>query len=224
MIEYRKSKLEGKAETLETCECHRILRSGEGEIVEKKSRFLAQICFVSSVSQAEQVIKSIRKEHYNARHVCFAYIIEEQPPILRCSDDGEPSGTAGKPMLDILTGNHLTNVLVTCVRYFGGTLLGTGGLVRAYQGAAKEAFLNAKIGSVRLGKRIEIKTSYEENGNVQYLILQHNYEIERTEYTDLVQNYVCIPTTEVEEFKKTVIERTSGRAKIIEMEDVELIE
>lgn len=115
-----------------------VYRGGEGEIVEKKSRFIATVRTVHSEEEVLAFIEEVKKKYWDARHNCFAYVIGVTNPTLRCSDDGEPAGTAGKPMLDVLTGEGLYDTAVVVTRYFGGTLLGTGGLVRAYQGAVKE--------------------------------------------------------------------------------------
>ena len=115
-----------------------VYRGGEGEIVEKKSRFIATVRPVHSEEEVLAFIEEVKKKYWDARHNCFAYVIGVTNPTLRCSDDGEPAGTAGKPMLDVLTGEGLHDTAVVVTRYFGGTLLGTGGLVRAYQGAVKE--------------------------------------------------------------------------------------
>ena len=115
-----------------------VYRGGTGEITEKKSRFIADIRPVSTEEEALAFIEEIRKKYWDARHHCYAYILGERGQQSRCSDDGEPSQTAGRPMLDVLTGEGLTDVCAVVTRYFGGTLLGTGGLVRAYSGAVKE--------------------------------------------------------------------------------------
>lgn len=200
-----------------------IIKEGYGEIVEKRSRFIAHLCPVESVEHAEGIIKETKKKYYDASHTCFAYIIEETPQNLRFSDDGEPSGTAGKPMLDVLVGEELTNVLILCTRYFGGTLLGTGGLVRAYQGATKEALESAEVGILKEGYRLVITSSYEDNGKIQYLIAEKGWIVERTEYLQDVKNFVCLPQTNLEEFENEIIEKTAGRAKINKLEKVSIV-
>ena len=114
-----------------------IYQGGEGEIVEKKSRFIASCIPVKSEEEALGFIESVRKKYWDARHHCYAYVLGERNELMRCSDDGEPQGTAGKPMLDVLLGAGVHDALVIVTRYFGGVLLGTGGLVRAYSGAAR---------------------------------------------------------------------------------------
>jgi uncharacterized YigZ family protein len=201
-----------------------IIKEGYGEVIKRRSRFIARLCSVESVEHAERIIKETKKKYYDARHTCYAYIIEETPQILRFNDDGEPSGTAGKPMLDVLLGKELTNVLVLCTRYFGGTLLGTGGLVRAYQGAAKDSLMHAIVGTSKVGRKLKIISNYEDNGKIQYLMEQKGWNIEHTEYMENVKNYVCLPVGEIEELKKKVTEKTAARAKIIELETVSIIE
>ena len=115
-----------------------VYEGGRGEIVEKKSRFIATVRPVKKEEEALAFIEEMRKKYWDATHNCFAYVIGERREIMRCSDDGEPGGTAGKPMLDVLLGEKLYNTAVVVTRYFGGTLLGTGGLVRAYSKAAQE--------------------------------------------------------------------------------------
>ena len=115
------------------------------EIVEKKSKFIANIFYVENIEEAEAKLKEVKKKYYDARHNCFAYsIFTKEGVVNRFSDDGEPSGTAGAPMLNILTSKNLSNCLVIVTRYFGGILLGTGGLVRAYTGAVQEALSKIK--------------------------------------------------------------------------------
>lgn len=201
-----------------------LLENGAGELVEKKSRFIATCTSVDSVEEAEDQIKLAKKKYYDSRHVCFAYVIEGNPSTLRCGDDGEPSGTAGKPMLDILEGEGVVNALFICVRYFGGTLLGTGGLVRAYQGAAKLAFLDAKLGKKIKGLEVEILCTYEDHGKVQYIIEQKNLNIQNTVYLENVTTILHIPENVFLELQKEVIERTSARAKIKKNKEVFLID
>ena len=122
-----------------------VYRGGTGEIVEKKSRFIATVRLVESEEEALSCLEALRKKYWDARHNCFVYIIGENQETVRCSDDGEPSGTAGRPMLDVVQGAGLRNVLVVVTRYFGGTLLGTGGLVRAYSQAVQEGLANSVL-------------------------------------------------------------------------------
>ena len=128
-----------------------VYQGGVGEIVEKKSRFIATVRLVESEEEALEVLEAARKKYWDATHNCFAYVIGERRETVRCSDDGEPSGTAGRPMLDVLLGEEITNVIVIVTRYFGGTLLGTGGLVRAYSKAVQEGLANSRTRNMASG-------------------------------------------------------------------------
>ena len=119
--------------------------------------------------EALAFIEEMRKKYWDARHNCFAYVIGEKGELQRCSDDGEPSQTAGRPMLDVLLGEEVRNVCAVVTRYFGGTLLGTGGLVRAYSGAVQEGLKNSVIVTKRLADRLEVQTDYNSVGKIQYI-------------------------------------------------------
>ena len=125
-----------------------VYRGGTGEIVEKKSRFIATVRLVESEEEALSCLEALRKKYWDARHNCFVYIIGENQETVRCSDDGEPSGTAGRPMLDVVQGAGLRNVLVVVTRYFGGILLGAGGLTRAYGKSARDALAAAGVAAM----------------------------------------------------------------------------
>ena len=125
------------------------------QIVEKKSKFICDLYYAQTVEKAEEILMQIRKKYYDAKHHCFAYRIQEKNAIVeKASDDGEPSGTAGGPMLNLLQKQEITNVIAVVTRYFGGTLLGTGGLVRAYSQVTKEAIANSKMVTEELRARI----------------------------------------------------------------------
>ena len=137
-----------------------LYKGGSGEITEKKSRFIADLTPVSTEEEALAFIESVRKKYWDARHHCFAYRIGKDNRTLRASDDGEPSQTAGKPMMDVLEGQQLHNVCAVVTRYFGGTLLGTGGLVRAYTDATKAAIEAADIVTVSVCVDIVLEVPY----------------------------------------------------------------
>jgi len=191
-----------------------IYKGGIGEIVEKKSRFIATIRPVETEEEAIAFIEEIKKKYYDARHNCFAYILGERRETMRLSDDGEPSQTAGKPIMDVLLGAELTNVAAVVTRYFGGTLLGTGGLVRAYSSATQEGLKNSQIITKYLGSPLEIYTDYTEIGKLQYLFGQRKLPILDSEYAEKVKLTVLVPIAQVEEVNKIVIESTSGQARI----------
>ena len=135
-----------------------LLSGGEGEIVEKKSRFISTIRKCETEEEAVAFIEEMKKKYWDARHNCSAFIIGSRGELTRCSDDGEPSGTAGRPMLEVLTGSGIRNIAVVVTRYFGGTLLGTGGLVRAYTQAVKEGLDHCETGIMRKGCELEVTT------------------------------------------------------------------
>ncbi|MBR2704147.1 MAG: YigZ family protein [Clostridia bacterium] len=161
--------------------------SVSAELVEKKSKFIANLFFVSSVEEAENKIKELKKKYFDARHNCSAYIINDNNEITKkSSDDGEPSGTAGAPMLEILEKNNLANVLVVVTRYFGGILLGTGGLVRAYSDSLKLAIEKATWATQEHGFEMNVYLDYSDIENFKYYCGKHDIKIIDTEYLDSV--------------------------------------
>lgn len=192
---------------------HTILVPGQGEIVEKKSRFIGYVKHVETEQEALDFVNEIKKKHYDARHNCFAYTIGTEQPLLRFSDDGEPGGTAGKPILEVITGNELFDVCVVVTRYFGGTLLGTGGLVRAYTDASKEAIQTTKIVEKQLVTPMEIVIEYTELGKIQYILGNEHIEIKNSEYEDKVRLYVEIFVDDTERIVKKITEATAAKAE-----------
>ena len=144
-----------------------VTKEGTGEIVEKKSRFIGGSYIVESVEDAEKKIAEVSKKYWDARHNCYAYVIGKNSENTRCSDNGEPSGTAGKPILEVITGAGLTNTLVIVTRYFGGVLLGTGGLVRAYTQAAQAAIAASETGEMVYARQLTIEVAYNMINNVK---------------------------------------------------------
>lgn len=191
-----------------------------GEIVEKKSRFIANIRKVESEAEAAAFIEEIRKKHYDARHHCNAFVIGDRAQLTRCSDDGEPSGTAGRPMLEVLLGSEIRNVCAVVTRYFGGTLLGTGGLVRAYTQAVQEALKTCPTAMMQFGKRIQIDTDYNNIGKILYFLGQEGLSQESSDYTDKIQLVVLVPGEKVEHFCKQITELTAGRSTTEVIEEV----
>lgn len=190
-----------------------VYQGGTGEIVEKKSRFIATIRPVQTEEEAVSFIGEIKKKYWDARHNCSAYILGERQEQKRMNDDGEPSGTAGKPMLEMLSGAGLTNVAAVVTRYFGGTLLGTGGLVRAYSSAVQEGLKNSRIITKHWGTKLLIHTDYNGAGKLQYQLGQRKIPILDAEYTERVKLYALVPAARVDEIKKAVTEATGGRAR-----------
>ena len=200
-----------------------IKKQGEGYYEEKKSKFIANIYPVKSEEEAGVLIEATRKKYWDARHNCYAFVIGDNNEVTRCSDDGEPSGTAGKPMLEVLLGRQLHDCLVIVTRYFGGTLLGTGGLVRAYQKASIDAIDNSIVAEKIMGSCLTITTDYNGVGKVQYMMAKENLEIKNIEYGSDVVIKVDIPADKVEATQKEVTEITSGRAKMEEEKNIEII-
>lgn len=192
-----------------------VLEEGCGEIVEKKSRFIAHIYCIRNEEEALERIEAVRKQYWDARHNCYAYITGENSGVQRYSDDGEPGGTAGKPMLEVLLGENLTDCLVVVTRYFGGTLLGTGGLVRAYRQAAKEGLAHSVIAEKKRGKEIMLTADYNTIGKIQYLIgseADRAYILD-TVYTDKVEVKILCLENCLGEILKKLTEATNGKSR-----------
>lgn len=196
-----------------------ILEGATGEIVEKKSRFIATVIPVTTEEDAALEIEKLKKQYWDARHNCFAYILGEDMPLERFSDDGEPGGTAGKPILEVIRGAELRNVLVVVTRYFGGTLLGTGGLVRAYTGATKEGLANCEIIVRTYGYRLKIQTDYTGLGKIQYILGERKIPITNSEYTDAVSLEIQVKKEEESGLIAEITEGTNGQAQIERVEE-----
>lgn len=197
-----------------------VFQGGTGEFVMKKSRFIANVYPVQSEDEALEFIEGLRKKYWDASHNCYAYVIGTKNPILRCSDDGEPSKTAGKPMLDILLSHELTDIVVVVTRYFGGTLLGTGGLVKAYQSATQEGLNNCITIKKELGNRIQLITDYNLIGKIQYYINQEAVPALSTEYTEVVSLELLVRPSYSSTFYKKISELTNGTAVLNKKEQV----
>lgn len=195
-----------------------VYKGGEGEIVEKKSRFIAAAAPVCSEEEALKFIESVRKKYWDARHHCYAYVIGEHGELKRFSDDGEPGGTAGKPILEVITGEEIRNVVLVVTRYFGGTLLGTGGLVRAYSSAAKEGLASSVIITKIPGVKLHIDTDYTGLGKIQYILGQRGLGALDASYTEKVELRVLIPEKILEDVKAEITESTNGQAVMQEGE------
>ena len=177
-----------------------IKENTSAELVEKKSKFIANLFYVESVREAEDIIKEINKKYFDARHNCIAYrIVEDGKIIERGSDNGEPTGTAGAPMLNILQKNNLANVLVVVTRYFGGILLGTGGLVRAYSTSLTMAIEKSEMIKKCLGYELDVMLEYSEFETFKYYCKNNEINILKTTYNEKI---VCkIETVEDKKIK-----------------------
>ena len=197
-----------------------LWEGGQGELVEKKSRFIATTEPVETEEEALAFIERTRKKYWDARHNCSAFSVGTEQVTTRCSDDGEPSGTAGKPILEVISGSGIHNIVVVVTRYFGGTLLGTGGLVRAYTDATRAGIENSDIVEKIPGRRVYIAMDYTDLGKLQYLLAQNEVLTEDTEYTDKVIIHALFPESDKEMLKKKITEATSGRVMTQEGEEV----
>lgn len=197
-----------------------VYRGGSGEIIEKKSRFIANVKSVETVEEAQAYIDEMKKKYWDARHNCSAFSVGTERVTTRCSDDGEPGGTAGKPILEVITGSGIHNIVVVVTRYFGGTLLGTGGLVRAYTDATRAGIENSDIVEKIPGRRVDIAMDYTDLGKLQYLLAQNEVLTEDTEYTDKVIIHALFPEADKDMLKKKITEATSGRVVTQEGEEV----
>ena len=191
-----------------------VLEGGVGEITEKKSRFIATVRPVKSEEEALAFLEETKKKYWDARHNCFVYSVGLNREYTRCSDDGEPSGTAGRPMLDVILGEDIYNVAVVVTRYFGGVLLGTGGLVRAYSKAVQEGLKASRIIEKRHGIALKVTTDYTGIGKIQHIAGERNIPILNSEYTDKVVLELLIPSENVEGVQKAITESTNGRARM----------
>lgn len=188
--------------------------------MEKKSRFLAEVRLVKSEEEALKFIEEKKKQYWDATHNCYAYVIGERKELMRCSDDGEPQGTAGKPMLDVLLGEDLYNTAVVVTRYFGGTLLGTGGLVRAYSKAVQEGLKESRVITKYHGILTEIGIDYTGVGKLQYLFAKNQIPIIDSQYAEDVKMQILIPAKEEGMIKKAVTEATNARATVTDIKEL----
>lgn len=196
-----------------------VYQGASAEIVEKKSRFIADIFSVSTEEEALQILDKVKKQYWDARHHCWAYVIGDEQVQERCSDDGEPSGTAGKPILEVIRGNGVHNILVIVTRYFGGTLLGTGGLVRAYTQASQEGIAASTIITKTQGYKLKIEIDYTGLGKIQYLLGQRGIQIVDSVYQDNVEIFIYISGEEEALIIQDITEATNGQAGIARVKE-----
>lgn len=188
-----------------------------GEIEQKKSRFIANVQPVETEEEAFAFIEEKKKQYWDASHNCYAFVIGENNQIQRFSDDGEPSQTAGRPMLDVLLGEALHNVCVVVTRYFGGTLLGTGGLVRAYSGAVSHVLKESRIIVKQPGEELMIATDYTGVGKIQHITALMGIRELDSEYTEQVNLKYLVPKEQVNTIINQITEATSGKAVITQV-------
>ena len=201
----------------------RVHKDGSAQITEKKSRFIGDVYNIENEEDALYYINETKKKYWDARHHCYAYIIGNNNEIKRFSDDGEPSGTAGKPILDVLDKSGIANCLIIVTRYFGGTLLGTGGLIRAYSEAAKSGIEASGIMEVKKGIQAQIDADYNSFGKIQYMCMERNIIITDTEYGENVHINMIIEESEYAHFQKAVADAFAGRLGIVKNDNVILV-
>ena len=194
-----------------------LIEPNSAEIEIKKSRFISHFKAVATAEEALQFVEETKKKYWDARHNCYAYIVGDQK---RFSDDGEPQGTAGKPMLEVLESRNLINAVVVVTRYFGGVLLGTGGLLGAYQQATIEGLDKCVIEEKKQGIRMEITTDYNGFGKIQYIAANDGAIVLDTQYTDKVLLDVVCEKDMAESFINKVTEATAGQAVYGEKKEV----
>lgn len=198
---------------MQTC-IRTVFKTGQGEYTEKRSRFLCWVYPVATEEEALNHLAEMKKSYWDARHHCYAYRIDTESTIQRFSDDGEPSGTAGLPILEAIRKKELTNVLVVVIRYFGGILLGASGLVRAYGKAATAGLDDAGIVFHKQCSRTVIHTEYPMYGKIQNLLATNQYAIVDTHFTDIVEIELFIEPERRALFQKEITEVTGGQAQI----------
>lgn len=191
-----------------------VYQGASAEIVEKKSRFIGEVYPVTSEEESAEILEKVKKQYWDARHHCWAYVIGEACFTERFSDDGEPGGTAGKPILEVLRGAGVTNTMIVVTRYFGGTLLGTGGLVRAYTKAAQASLDVSTIITRISGFKLKITTDYTGIGKIQYLLGQRRIPMLDSVYTDKVEMFVLVSEGEEQSLIAEITESTNGQAQI----------
>jgi len=201
-------------------EYNTILDRAEAELVEKKSRFIATVGPAKTEEEARAFIAEMKKKYWDARHNVFAYQIGERNEIQRSSDDGEPQGTAGKPVLDVLIGGDIKNTVIVVTRYFGGILLGTGGLVRAYGKSAKLGIEAAGVAKIKHYKECRVVTDYTTAGKIQYEITNGEYILKDTLYSDKVEFIVMLDKDNENNFINAVKELSMGKAEIEITEEI----
>lgn len=191
-----------------------IERGGTDEIEEKKSRFIAHVAPASTEEEALAFIESKKKQFWDARHNCYAYVLGEQAQTVRFSDDGEPGGTAGRPILEVLIGSGIRNLVVVVTRYFGGTLLGTGGLVRAYTKAAQVGLAASEVRTMCYGYEMTVVTDYNGIGKIQYLLGQRGIPMGESDYAEQVTIRIKIPYEDKDAVVHEITEATAAKAEI----------
>ncbi len=189
----------------------KIVSSEEGIYIEKKSKFICHLFYVTSADEVSEIIKAEKKKYYDAKHHCFAYVMGEDGADIKCSDDGEPSGTAGRPMLDILQKEGLTDILCVCTRYFGGTLLGTGGLVRAYSAALKDAIDKSTFKNETKAVIVKYKYAYNFDARISSYLRDKDIKVLENDYSDAVEITIVLQIDNYSAVDADLLNITNGK-------------
>lgn len=188
----------------------KLVSSEEGIYIEKKSKFICHLFNVTSADEVTEIIKAEKKKYYDARHHCFAYVMGDDGSDIKCSDDGEPSGTAGRPMLDILQKEGLTDILCVVTRYFGGTLLGTGGLVRAYSAALKDAIDKSTFKNETEAIIVKYKYGYNFDAKISSYLRDKDIKVLDSEYSDAVEITIVLEKEMYSDVNNDLVNITNG--------------
>ena len=197
-----------------------VYRGGTGEITVKKSRFIANVAAVDTKEEAESFLASVKKKYWDAKHNCSAYRIGEEKILTHSSDDGEPPGTAGKPMVEVLEREHLTNVCVVVTRYFGGVLLGTGGLVRAYTEALKTGIDDCILITREKAIACDYTAEYDESGRLQYFFAENKIIVDKWEYGEKVEYSLIVPYERYKSLKEEINRSSGGKKSLCNEEEI----
>lgn len=191
---------------------YRTIKEGNQHEVEiKKSRFICFLKRIETEEEAKAFVQQIKKEHWKANHNCSAFVLGDHHEIQRSSDDGEPSGTAGVPMLEVLKKNDLINVCAVVTRYFGGTKLGAGGLIRAYSGSVAQAIVHTGIVEGRLQQEVFVQLDYSNWGKMENFIASENLAVKDTQFTDRVVVTCMVDENQVDDFEAQVTDLLNGQ-------------
>ena len=193
-------------------EFYEIESPGEGEYTDRKSRFRGHALPVRSEEEAMVLIDQIKRKYWDARHNCYAFVIGNG--VTRSSDDGEPSGTAGRPILEVINGANIRNIVIVVTRYFGGTLLGTGGLIKAYTEASKEALQNTTLKRIMPASKIEIVCDYNDSGKLKHYFETGQIKTDDIAYTDVVTIRITVSEDSAENVIESVTQITSGKGRV----------
>lgn len=196
-----------------------VKQPGEAELVIKRSRFIGRCFPVADEQEALRLLEQVRRQHWDATHNCYAYSVGVSGACARYSDDGEPSGTAGLPMMEALRRSGVTDALVVVTRYFGGILLGAGGLVRAYTQGAAMALNAAQVAVMHPTQRLLVDVPYPLLGRFEHFLKSAPVRVEDKAFTDTITFTLCVRSADAEAFQRELVQHTDGRCEPLVMEE-----